>query len=152
MKRKLLISNLFALGVLLIFSSCDKEATKIQTNADLIIGSWVLTNAVIDPPDFSTGSDLYATMDDCEQDNVLIFEKPSSYIKNEGTRKCNPATLQNSQGSYAWDSNELVLSLTLENKTKSYQIHQINASTMIKAEKIEFAGGERVITYTFSKE
>lgn len=152
MKKKLLISHLFALGVLLILASCGKEETKMKTNADMIVGSWVLTDAVIDPPDFSTGSDLYATMDDCEQDNVLIFESPSSYVKNEGARKCNPATLQDSQGSYAWDSYESVLSITLDNKTKSYQIHELNSSTLIKAERIEFAGGERVITYTFAKQ
>ena len=152
MKKKLLISHLFALGVLLTFASCGTEGTHIKTNADLIEGSWLMTDAVIDPPDFSTGSDLYATMDDCEQDNILVFQKPSSYIKNEGARKCNAATLQDSQGSYSWDSKESILSLTLDNKTSSYQIHEITASTLVKAERITFAGGERVITYTFTKQ
>jgi len=152
MKKKLLIPYLFALGVLVILASCSKEEPIPETNADLIVGSWILSDATIDPPDFSTGSDLYATFDDCEQDNILTFTKPSSFVKNEGARKCNPATLQDSQGSYAWNSFESVLSITLDNETTSYQIHILNTTTMVNAERINFAGGERVITYTYRKE
>ena len=75
MKKKFLISNLFALGVLLVLASCGKEEPIPKTNSDFIVGSWVLTDAMIDPPDFATGSDLYAT--------CLLYTSPSPRDKRQ---------------------------------------------------------------------
>ena len=81
------------LASIFLFSSCSNQEPVPKTNADFIIGTWVLRNATINPPDFVSGSDLYATMDDCEQDNLYTYESPSSLFLDEGDRKCNPSGL-----------------------------------------------------------
>ena len=110
-----------------------------------------MTNATIDPPDFVSGSDLYATMDDCEQDNLYTYASPSNLTLDEAARKCNPNALQSQAGSFSFDRTESILSISIDGKNKSVQIHELDNQKMIYAEEINFAGGNRIITYTFSK-
>ena len=149
MKRNAFMLCLMAMTIL--FSNCKKKEPIPKTNSDFILGTWLMTNATIDPPDFVSGSDLYTTMDDCEQDNLYTYESPSNLILDEAARKCVATALQSQVGSYSFDRTESILSISIDGKNKSVQIHELNNQTMIYAEQINFAGGNRIITYTFSK-
>lgn len=58
-----------------------------------IIGTWRLSAAVLTPP-VNGVSDLYANLDQCTKDDLLIYKDGGVEIYDEGATKCQPSAPQ----------------------------------------------------------
>jgi len=152
--KKILFYFLFLAPVTFLLTSCEKDdpIVEVQTNSELILGTWNITAATIDPPSFTTGSDLYATYDDCDKDDLLTFESGDVVKRDEGATKCSASDPQTISGTYAFNPDETILTHTLDGTTVSSTITSIDATTMILVEKITVGVVENTLTFTFTKQ
>jgi len=138
----------------ILFTSCQKVDEPIieLTNADLILGTWKMTAATIDPPQFTTGSDFMATLDECETDNTFLYEEGTSLKVDEGVSKCNSGDLQTQVGTYVFNPDETILSTTINGEQLSSDIIEITESELIFSRIVEFNNSDVTLTFTFSKQ
>lgn len=149
--KKILFYFLFLAPVTFLLTSCGDD-DPVLTNSDLILGTWSLTAATIDPPPFTTGPDLFATYDACDKDDLLTFESGDAVKLDEGATKCNDSDPQTITGTYAFNPDETILTHTLDGTTVSLDVTTLDANTMVLVEKITAAGVENTLTFTYSKQ
>jgi hypothetical protein len=141
MKKILLIVSLFTL----IVSSCKKDDD--PSNTDKLTGkAWKITALKVDPAINSGGTmitDLYAQTADCDKNNTLTFNVDKTYIEDEGATKCNPLDPQTTSGTWAFNSDETVLT---QDNTDSYTILQNDGNVL----KLSFTEVDAGITYTYT--
>ena len=88
MKKMIPVLCLSVLCFSILFTSCKKDEPVIElTNAEKILGTWKMTAATIDPAQFTTGDDYFATLDDCEKDNTFSYEEGTTIKIDEGDTK-----------------------------------------------------------------
>jgi len=117
MKSKNLLSILVACLFVLSFTACGDDSTDStpsnNSQTDLLTASaWIMTAATIDPPIEIFGvtfSDLYADMDDCDKDDLLIFNANMTGSNDEGPTKCDPSDPQSEAFNWEWAANETKL-------------------------------------------
>ena len=137
----------------ILFTSCKKDEPVIElTNADLILGTWSMTAATIDPPQFTTGDDYYATLSDCEKDNSFTYEEGTTMKIDEGATKCNANTLQTQVGTYAFNPAETILSTNINGEELSMDIIEMSNSEMITSRKETSNNQEVTLTFTYTKQ
>ncbi len=124
-----------------------KDATK--TKMDLITAhSWVTTAVTIDPsmPIVDNGNiigyitDLWAQTPDCLKDDFRTYKSDLTVVSDEGANKCNPSDPQNTTGTWLFNSDQTIVTETIDGSTTSYDILQLDDNTYI-VKVIENIGG-----------
>ena len=135
-------------------TSCDKELT----NTEKLTGTWKMTASTVDPAfvDISTGTtytDVYAKMDECDKDDLLIFEAAGGFKSDEGTTKCDPSDTQTSTGTWVFNTTETTISATSDGSTEDYKIVSLTETTMTVTNVQTFGGlANYTFTLTFAKQ
>ncbi|CAN5388917.1 hypothetical protein BH11BAC2_BH11BAC2_03280 [soil metagenome] len=102
-----------------LFSACKKDSA--QSNTDKLSGKdWKVTAETISPAIdlFGTGTlvtDLYnqpLVFPDCSKDDFTNFKSAGTYLTDEGATKCDAADPQTIAGTWTWNSDETVLTMT----------------------------------------
>lgn len=130
-------SKLLPLFMFLAVVSCKKDDE--QTTAELLTHSdgWILVAATVSPPivDPTTGisfTDIYATMDDCEKDDIVFLKSDGTYIQDEGAAKCDPSEPQTTTGTWSLDADGKTLTIDTETYTLvSVSKSQLKISTQL---------------------
>ncbi|MFM9028652.1 MAG: lipocalin family protein [Bacteroidota bacterium] len=99
----------FVLSIAL-FNSCSKDDDSNNTTAPtktqlLTAHSWKLTGLTVN------GTDQFASVDACEKDNLYTFQSNGTGTLDEGASKCDPADPQTTNLTWAFASNETILTL-----------------------------------------
>lgn len=125
----------FALFVALFSSACKKEV--VLTNAQILQGKvWKLSAA--------TENGTAAAIPTCTLDDKFTFSVSGSYEHNYGTTKCSgdPNT---TSGNWSVDEATKVLKIVTTvltvNKTSTYTIKSISATSFVLAYEISTLGG-----------
>lgn len=131
----------------------DDEATSPSKSA-MLTGTWKVTAATVDPPiDFfgTPLSDLYNTFfQDCNKDDLTVFNSDKSYEFNEGETKCFSSDPQiQDQGTWALSSDGKTLTLTPDTGDVEVTMIKSLTSKTFVIEEMEYDSlqGE---TYTFT--
>lgn len=109
---------LFAILVLLTFQACTKEPESHPTNTELITSSpWLMVDYKVNNIRF------YGILEDCEKDNLSIFNANGTYTVEEGTTKCDEMDPQMiDQGTFRFINGET----EIEWRRRIYSIHELN--------------------------
>jgi hypothetical protein len=123
---------------------------RVATNTEKLTGkNFRMTAATISPP-YSNITDMYAVMNECFKDNILYFYSSNAYKEDEGATKCNSGDPQEKNGTWAWNSNETVLTITTAASTISYSVAINDGITLKMTSSQQLPGYD--ITYTFQKQ
>ncbi|OON70731.1 lipocalin family protein [Hymenobacter sp. CRA2] len=152
-----------ALAAATVLSACDKKDKdkggdpSPKTKTDMLTGKdWIMTAETVSPAlrrqDGTLVTDVFATMDDCDKDDLLRFEKPSAYTLSEGASKCDPTHPQSYTGTWSFNSTETILSTTLQGQpNSSYNIVEMNDNTMKLSGVQTYNNVDYTFTFVFSK-
>lgn len=144
-------------------SSCKEEERQVnpaqgqkeETNADLILGSWVMKSATVDPGfEFGTGTpitDLYALMDLCSKDDVYIYTADLSLTIDEGPTKCNASDPQTTQGTYELSEDGKTLTQVRNGEVETIEIIALNEEMMEGESPYSDGETDYTITLRFEK-
>lgn len=122
------LSFIFTITLAFIFSSCNNAKEEIQptpepTKSDLLVGSWRTTK--IEVTINETTQDITNSLEDCTQDNLMVFEEENVFKLDEGVVKCNPDSPQTSTGSWRLNDDETEL-LIGDNTSQRFIIMNLN--------------------------
>jgi hypothetical protein len=141
MKKILFLVSVLAIAV----SGCKKDDD--PSNTDKLTGkAWKVKSITVDPAISFGGTlitDIFSQLDDCDKDNTSTFNADKTYLDDEGATKCNPLDPQTTSGTWAFNSDETVLT---QDNTISYTILQ-NDGNILKLKYSEEIGG---VNYTFT--
>jgi hypothetical protein len=106
--------NLIILIFFLIINSCEKD--KDLTKSEMLTQkAWLMKSGSVNPP-INNGnaiiSDIFNSLPDCSQDDLLIFKSNGSYTQEEGKTKCEPTDLTvYDMGSWSFNYDETLLTI-----------------------------------------
>ena len=110
MKKIYSISIVFAF----LFSSCKNEnippnATCNLTQAN-VIGTYKITSILYKLNPQTPAIDYFMYYDECEKDNLLIFNSNNTYIISEGATACSPTRTESGH----WNLNQSLITINTE--------------------------------------
>lgn len=139
-------------GTFLFIASCSKDEDSVSKTEIITANSWKYAALTINPPIDFFGipiSDFLAFMDDCEKDNLFIFNTSGSYTIDEGATKCDDADPQTIEvGTWSFNSGETQLSLATPDTTITMNIVGLSSSKVTLATSEVLEG----VTYTTTME
>lgn len=140
---------LFA-SLLLLLTSCEKDKDEVVDKSNLLTaGHWQITGLNVEPAIDWFGTpvtNVYSQLPACVKDNLTIF-KPNGIINyDEGPSRCDPNEPQTTTGTWAFNIDQTILSLTTDGETESWNLTILDNQN-IKADYQIFEDG---INYTFS--
>jgi hypothetical protein len=142
MKKILFLVSVLAVAV----SGCKKDDDD-PSNTDKLTGkAWKVTAITVNPAISFGGisiTDVYAFLDDCEKDNTSTFNTDKTYLDDEGGSKCDPSDPQTTPGTWAFNSDETILTL---DSADSFKVLQ-NDGNVLKLSSTEVDAG---VTYTYT--
>jgi len=110
MRNLFVYLNTAFIASVFILSSCQKEdiiqVPKTKTQL-LTQSSWKFKNA------FASGTDISASLQACQKDNILIFATALTGTLDEGALKCNVADPQTASLTWSFLSGETVLRVSV---------------------------------------
>lgn len=137
-------------SLLFILTSCEKDKDKVVDKEDILVsGAWQITALTVDPAIDWFGTEVnnvYAQLPPCVKDNLTVFKSNGTVNYDEGASKCDPNEPQTTSGTWAFNLDKTVISMTQDGETESWNISQINENII----KAEYQITEDGITYTFS--
>lgn len=82
--------------LIIIFSSCKKaelvpNSTCLLSSSN-ILGTYKITSILYKSSPQTTEIDYFIYYDECEKDNLLIFNSNNTYVISEGATACSPTT------------------------------------------------------------
>lgn len=127
MKKSNVILAFSLFVVTLLVSSCSDDEPKSKTEL-LTSKGWSFSAVALktSTTEFSVTDEFIS---DCEKDNVLTFTKEGIYIDNVGADDCDGDS-SNETGTWAWKSNETILSITTDDDAEEVTLISINSSTL----------------------
>lgn len=132
-------------------SGCKKD--KSESNTDKLSGKdWKMTALTVDPPINFGGtmiSNVYSQIPACQQDDLTIFNSSGTVTFDEGASKCSSSDPQSTQGTWTWNTDETVLSITDSGNTESYTIVSLSSSEMVATFTDNSTGVVETYTVTF---
>lgn len=144
---KLAIMGLFAL---FIATGCKKdEPATPDREALLTTGAWKLSAMTVDPAIDWFGTpvtNVYPQLPGCLKDDLTIFKANGTVNYDEGPSKCSPNDPQTTSGTWTFNPEQTVLSITADGETTSWDITDLTGSRVVADYEITEEG----ITYTFS--
>jgi hypothetical protein len=140
----------FIVSFLLIATSCRKDSEDaIDRSKMLTEGAWQINALTVEPAiDWfgTTVTNIYAQLPSCVKDNLTIFKSTGTVNYDEGPSKCDPNEPQTTTGTWAFNVDQTILSMTSEGETESWNLSVLD-SRNIKADYQLQEGG---INYTFT--
>jgi hypothetical protein len=110
MKKMYSISIVFAF----LFSSCKNENIIPNSVCNLtqanILGSYKITSIIYKHNPQSPEIDYFMYYDECEKDNLLIFNSNNTYVISEGATACSPTTSESGD----WNLNQSLITINSE--------------------------------------
>lgn len=127
--------------------------TQLLTNKN-----WIESAATVNPGINYNGTvitDLHAQRDACLLDNFVRFETPNTYKADQGAIKCNPSDPQTTTGTWVFNGDETILTVTPQGGTAS-SAESINVTeltdTSLKFTETTTSGGiNHTYTYSYRK-
>lgn len=142
----------------LFFFSCSKDEDKHSKNVELLtMSAWKIIAYTIEPGfqtydndgnDTGINNDYYAFMGDCLKDNVRKFNADNSLTIDEGAIKCMDTNPQKSYGSWTFNSDETILTVTEVGYSQAQTIVELTENTL-KVKWTETFNG-KTSTYTIT--
>lgn len=127
---------LVAIGCL--FTACKKSDSGGGGNggsAVLTSGKWkiISSSSVIDYPVIGKQTvDAFSTIQDCQKDNLYIFNTDNTTTTDEGLTKCNSSDPQSYvSGTYSLSSDSKTLVVTASGRTVTSDVLTLSSSSMI---------------------
>ncbi|PBQ30404.1 hypothetical protein CNR22_01035 [Sphingobacteriaceae bacterium] len=154
--------GLAVVGSSLFFTNCKKDEKDpepeptptpvVQTNTEKLTGkNYKMTAATVEPAIFGI-TDFYGQMTDCEKDDLVRFDTPNIYKDDEGPTKCNTNDPQTTSGTWVWNTDETILTITSGSENTSYNVLQ-NDGTTLKVKYTENINGTNyALTATYVKQ
>ncbi len=146
-------TTFLALAVLSIaFVSCEKDKDNKPDNTELLTGkNWKLTAFTIDPAIdwFGNGTlvtNIYAQLPTCAKDDLATFNKNGTVNFDEGATKCDPNDPQTTSGTWAFNTDKTIISVTTDGETESWKVLELKNDRLV----IEYQEVEDGITYTLT--
>ena len=103
---------LLAIAMLSLVVACKKDKSDDSVRMNLITtGEWKLVALTSQPGhdvdgDGIADTDMFAFMDLCETDNLIVFKKSGEYQVDEGPTKCDPSDRQVSTSHWQFTNND----------------------------------------------
>lgn len=133
-------------------SGCKKDDDDSKTDM-LTDKNWKMTALTVDPPLNVGGtmiSNVYPQIPACQQDDLTIFNDNGTVTFDEGSTKCDPADPQSTQGTWTWNTDETILSITDGGITESYTVVSLNNDVMVATFTDNSSGIVETYTVTFT--
>jgi hypothetical protein len=92
-------------------------------------------------------TDLYAQQDACAKDDLTLFNSNGTTAFDEGASKCDPNAPQTTTGTWVWNTDETVLTVTQTGSTPTSLKIITNDGTTLKGTFTEVDGG---VTYEYT--
>lgn len=152
MKTIFSLAKLAALGMfaLLIATGCKKDDKPATDQTALLTGgSWQLSAMTVDPAIDWFGTpvtNVFSQLPACFKDDITIFKSNGTVNYDEGASKCSVNDPQTTSGTWAFNPEQTILSITSDGETTSWDITSLTSSTF----KADYEVTEEGITYTFS--
>jgi hypothetical protein len=97
-----------------IFSSCKKAEVIPESNCVLsasnILGTYKITSILYKSNPQTPEIDYFIYYDECEKDNLLIFNSNNTYIISEGATACSPTRTESGH----WNLNQSLITINSE--------------------------------------
>jgi len=127
---KNLKSLVWVLSALFLISACKDDPTNTELLTD---HQWKLTSLTVAPPvpfNGSSISDFYSQYEDCDKDDLVIFEAGGQVKFDEGSTKCSNSDDQVISAVWAFDTTESSVSITDAGQTDTWEIKTLNENTL----------------------
>jgi len=153
MKSKFYLSLLtaFILGAVML-GGCKKKDDPEPTRSELFTNkNWRVTAWTSDPAISINGvlvTNVFNQMDPCSKDDLFRFNSNGVYTFDEGASKCNTNDPQTTTGTWSFNSDQTIVSVTEAGGTTSYNIESVSESTL-KANTV-FNDGNNNYTWSFT--
>ena len=146
---RVLVTMLGAVA-LLSTTSCNNDDDAAPDKAKLLTGgSWQMTAMTVEPAIDWFGTpvkNVFPQLPACVRDDLAIFKTNGTVNYDEGASKCSPNDPQTTTGTWAFNTDQTILSITRDGESESWDI-----TTLTKAEfKADYTVVEDGVTYTFS--
>ena len=155
MLRRIQTLSLFV--VLFAFAACKKDKEESREEM-LTSGRWQISAVTIVPGILSEGdttiiTDFYNStfLPRCAKDDFTIFNANGTLINDEGPDKCSVSDPQTVSGTWTFNSDKTILTVTIAGESTSYTILELSKSTMRAKYSDEFDGVQYNFTATFRK-
>lgn len=143
------MKNLLIIITALALASCEKDKEEpINRENFLTQGSWQISALTVDPAIDWFGTqvtNVFAQMPACIKDNLTIFKNNGTTNYDEGPSKCDPNEPQTTTGTWSFNTNQTILSLTTDGETESWELSELTKDHISAQYQIIEDG----ITYTF---
>ncbi len=118
--------------------------------------NWRLTGLTLSPA-YAGVTDLYNLMyEDCEKDNLYLFNAGNNFIYSEGPTLCYPGDPQTKPGTWSYNSNSKILTFQIgsgtTSDTYSLTITEINETNFTGTQIEDFSGTPTTETWRFQKQ
>jgi len=154
--RKIQIRTFFIMllsGLILAGTSCSKDEDE-KTNKDLLTGKdWKMTALTVNPAVVIEGisfSDFYAFLPACTQDDLTKFNSDGTVNFDEGATKCDSGDPQTTYGTWSFNADQTVLSVTADGLTEAYTISELTETSLKFSYTMVDDLGEGIKTYTLA--
>lgn len=145
------------LSLTVVLSSCKKDKDVApQTRTELLTNSnWKMTASTVSPevPIYNDegniigmSGDEYAQMEPCFKDDFTKFSTDYTVIFDEGATKCDASDPQTTSGTWAFKTNETILTVSEDGFTMDLKILEITQSTL----KLQYSDTYDTETYTYT--
>lgn len=148
---------LLALSLTVVLSACKKDKEDDpKTKTDLLTASnWKMTASTVSPEMevyddegniIGMSGDEFAQMEPCFKDDLTRFNTNFTVTFDEGATKCDDSDPQSVTGTWAFKSNETMLSVTEDGYTQDVSILELTSTTL----KLQYTDSWDSETYTFT--
>jgi len=127
-----------ALAGLVMFAACSKKNDPAPLTPEQLIVTpkgWVITAITVNPavrfPDAPPITDVFASQEPCQKDNITFFTSDLKYKTDEGASKCDPSDTQiQDQGTWSFNPAKTIITLTSTGgDPEAITIAELSAST-----------------------
>ena len=139
------------LGLSVMGCSKKTEETPAPTKTELLTNkNWIISAQTVSPGiniGGTTVTDLYAQSAACDKDDFMRFETPNLFKQDEGPTKCSPSDPQTLTGTWAYNADQTIITVTPQGSTPfSANVQELTA-TSLKVTQTQTGG---TVTYTFT--
>jgi hypothetical protein len=150
MKQPRVLTIVFFLTIILF--SCDKDEKEVTDRSQLLTSrTWKTTAATIDPAlDFNGDeiTDLYNDFyDNCVNDNTYSFTTNGIIVIDEAGSKCEATDPQTNSGTWSFNGDKTVLTISVGTSTTAYRIIDFNKNAF----KVSFTERVGTTSYTITE-
>jgi len=127
-----------ALAGLVMFAACSKKNDPAPLTPEQLIVTpkgWVITAITVNPavqiPGLLPITDVFASQEPCEKDNITFFTADSKYKVDEGASKCDPSDTQiQDQGTWSFNPAKTIITIdSNDGFSEVITIAELSAST-----------------------